>query len=390
MSPTRIAIIDPFCGISGDMLLGALVDLDIDVEQLSLALETLALPGFALQVESMQKKGIACKKVNVVVNEEHHTHRKLQDVAAIVKRGQLPQRVVERSIEAFQRIAEAEGKIHGKPSDEVHFHEVGAFDAIVDIAGSLLAVDMLGIERCYCSSIPVGTGQVKSAHGTLPVPCPASLEILQGFPIEPTDIRQELVTPTGAALLRTLVEEPGFPPEMTVERIGYGAGTRETPERPNALRIMLGQTGGEQTHIVSLLETTIDDMNPEVYGYLLDRIFEQGALDAFLTPVYGKKNRPAVLITILCAPHRESSLASLLLKETTTLGVRSSRGLRYCLARKTETVETRWGAVRVKVAQSGSSSKFAPEYEDCLRIAKQEGVPILEVYREVQLQYGGE
>jgi len=387
--PSRIALLDLFSGISGDMLLGALLDLGAELPPLVEKLSSLQLPGFQLAAQVVISQGITSRRAIVSVEEEKHPHRRLADVEAIVRRGSLPEDVVERSVEVFRRIARAEGKIHGKAPEEVVFHEVGALDAVVDVTGCLLAARELGIERFYAAWVAIGTGTVESRHGTLPVPCPASVEILGDFPLEPTGIRQELVTPTGAALLRTLVDKPGWPPSLRIERAGYGAGTREIPGRANVVRVLMGHTEEAEPHLISVVETNIDDMNPEIYGYLLERLFAAGALDAFLTPLVGKKNRPAVQVTALCPLDRQEAVTQTLLSETTSLGVRIYRCVRSCIERKEQTVETRWGAVRVKVAQSQSRTKVAPEYEDCRRIAREQGVPLLEVYEEVRRTYGG-
>ena len=371
------------------MLLGALLDLGLEASVLAEQLQALALPGFQLRAERVTQKGITCCKATVSVEEEAHPHRRLGDIEAIVRKGGLPEDIVERSIEVFGRIARAEGKIHGKAPEEVVFHEVGALDAVVDVTGCLLAARELGIERFYAAWVAVGTGTVESRHGTLPVPCPATVEILEGFPLEPTGIRQELVTPTGAALLRSLVERPGWPPSLRTERVGYGAGTREIPGRANVVRVLMGRLETAGPHLITVVETNIDDMNPEVYGYLLERLFEAGALDAFLTPLIGKKNRPAIQVTALCPMEREQAVAETLLAETTSLGVRTHRSLRSCVERREETVQTRWGPVRVKVARHGAQAKAAPEYEDCRAIAREHQVPLLEVYEEVRRAYGG-
>ncbi len=389
MSSPRIALLDLFSGISGDMLLGALLDLGVEPASIEERLNSLQMPGFRLTAQSAVQQGITCRKVTVSVQEEEHPHRRLRDIEAIVRGGSLPEDVVERSMEVFGRIARAEGKIHGKAPEEVAFHEVGALDAVADVTGCLLAARQLGIERFYADRVAVGTGTVESSHGTLPVPCPASVEILGDFPLEPTGIRQELVTPTGAALLRTLVETPGWPPSLRIEQVGYGAGTRQLPGRANVVRVLMGRAAVAEPHLVSVVETNIDDMNPEVYGYLLERLFEAGALDAFLVPIVGKKNRPAVQVTALGPLDREAALAETLLTETTSLGVRTYRCVRSCIDREEQTVQTRWGPVRVKVGRYQSSCKAAPGYDDCRRIAREQGIPLLEVYEEVRRSYGG-
>jgi uncharacterized protein (TIGR00299 family) protein len=389
VKPSRIALLDLFSGISGDMLLGALLDLGADLDSILDALKSLNLPGLDIRREQLVKKGITCTKATVMVKEDEHPHRHLSHVEAAIRGGALPVEIVDGAIAVFRRIGEAEAKIHGKPVEKIHFHEVGALDAVVDVTACLLAVRDLGIERFYAGSVAVGTGTIEGSHGTLPVPCPASVEILGDFPVEPTGIRQELVTPTGAALLRHLVPAPGWPASLRIERAGYGAGTREVPGRANVVRILMGSSGEAGADLVSVVETNIDDMNPEIYGYLIEHLLGAGALDAFLTPLIGKKNRPAVQVTVLCSLELEPAMADILLRETTSLGVRISRSLRTCIRRERRMVQTRWGAVHVKIGQHGALTKAAPEYEDCRRIAEEHHVSLLEVYEEVRRVHGG-
>ncbi len=389
MKPSRIALLDLFSGISGDMLLGALLDLGANLDSILESLKSLNLPGLDIRRERLVKKGITCTQATVRVEEDEHPHRHLSHIEAAIRGGALPEEIVDGAIAVFRRIAEAEAKIHGKPVEKIHFHEVGALDAVVDVTACLLAVWDLGIERFYAGSVAVGTGTIEGSHGTLPVPCPASVEILGDFPIEPTGIRQELVTPTGAALLRHLVPAPGWPASLRIERAGYGAGTREVPGRANVVRILMGSSGEAGADLVSVVETNIDDMNPEIYGYLLEKLLGAGALDAFLTPLIGKKNRPAVQVTVLCSLELEPAMADILLRETTSLGVRISRSLRTCIRRERRTVQTRWGEVHVKIGQHGELTKAAPEYEDCRRIAEEHRVSLLEVYEEVRRVHGG-
>jgi pyridinium-3,5-bisthiocarboxylic acid mononucleotide nickel chelatase len=384
----QAAILDLFSGVSGDMLLGALLDAGAPLESIVNPLKSLNLPGFDLSLEKQVKKGISCTRAVVQVEEEKHPHRKLKDIESIVRQGHLPDEIIEQALQAFQKIAEAEAKIHGKSIQDIHFHEVGALDAVVDIVGTLLGVQALGIERFYCGFVATGTGIVKSAHGVLPVPAPATLEILGDFPLRPSGIEKEIVTPTGAALLRTLVCEPGRWPEgFQAESVGYGCGTRELPGQANVVRLVVGRTEQSEAHRVSVIETNIDDTSPEIFGYLMERLFEAGALDAYYTPIQGKKNRPAVLVTVLGHAGNEDQLAGVLLEETSSLGVRISRCSRTCVKRDKIQVQTRWGSVGVKVAHFSDRTKASPEYEDCRRIARQQGIPLQDVYEETRRCY---
>ena len=379
----RIAYLDCFAGISGDMLLGALVDAGLPLEALRGDLDKLGLAEFQLRARKVHRHGISATKVDVVVAEKGD-HRHLADVLEIIDRSGVPDAVKGRAGTIFERLARAEAEVHGTTMDRVHFHEVGAVDAIVDVVGAVVGLERLGVERIYASTLRLGRGLTHSAHGSIPVPAPAVVALCRGLPTERTDIPFELVTPTGAAILTVLATEIGAPVLMRTEQVGYGAGERDPDQVPNVLRIEIGDAEAElQADAPTLIETNIDDMTPEVYGYLVDRLLSEGARDAFLTPIVMKKGRPGVVVSVLADPGEVSHLVEILLGETTTLGVRLTRVNRRTVPRRPGTVETPFGPVVVKVSEFGGRTRVTPEYDDCARIARERDVPILEVYRAV-------
>ena len=404
----RIAYFDCISGISGNMTLGALLACGLPVETLQHELEKLHLPGWELHAERVLRKSIAA--TYVTVDEEahehehekeqehrhghahghadkpahtphreqhhHHAHNSLSEILALIDRSELSARVKERASAIFSRLGTAEAAVHGSTLEQVHFHEVGAVDAIIDIVGSVIALEALGIERVIASPLPLGHGWATCAHGTFPVPAPATAELVRGVPLAETEIEAELVTPTGAAIITTLAERFGPLPSMTVSAIGYGAGSHDIP-RPNVLRVFLGDIAIESApaEIVSL-ETNIDDLSGETLGYLMERLFAAGALDVFYTPIQMKKNRPAILVRVLCALPDEQICTGILFAETTTLGVRRARCTRTTLPRSFRTVETPYGPVRVKLSRWGEIERAEPEYEDCRALAEQHQVPL--------------
>jgi hypothetical protein len=376
-----IAYLDCFSGISGNMLLGALIDAGLSVDDLRADLARLPLQGYQLKAERVTKRGITAIHVEVAVGHGH-AHRGLQDVLKIIGDSTLPKGVTDPARLTFTRLAEAEGRVHGQPADEVHFHEVGAVDAIIDVVGACCGFHRLGIAEVYASPVPLGGGWVDSAHGRLPVPAPATVELLKGVPAYGGPVDAELVTPTGAAIMTTLARSYGPMPGMKVRAVGWGAGTKDLAH-PNALRIFIGETTAMpiEERLVAL-ETNLDDMNPEFFDYLMDRLFAAGALDVFYTPIVMKKSRPATLVTALADPANADTLRDLIFKETTTLGVRSSDLMRLCLEREWHEVETEFGPVRVKVGRGGGDIvTAAPEYEDCRRLARESGAPVKTVYQ---------
>jgi len=377
------AYLDCFSGVSGNMLLGALVDCGLGLDELQSVLSRLALEGWKLKAERVNRGPIACTLVEVEVTEPQ-PERALADIIAILHRSKLQPQVTQRAEDIFRRLAEAEAAVHGAPVESVHFHEVGAVDAVVDIVGAVAGFDLLGIERATCSPLPLGGGWVETAHGKLPVPAPATAKLLEGFPTYGGEAQAELVTPTGAALVTGLCAAFGPLPPMTVGRVGYGAGSRDLPH-PNCLRMFVGEAaqapGAGAAESLLLLETNLDDMNPELYGYVMERLFEAGALDVFITPILMKKTRPASLLTVLAPRDEQAELLRILFRETTTLGVRAREVTRYCLEREWVTVDTPHGRVRVKVARlAGQVVTASPEHEDCKRLARETGAPLKDIY----------
>ncbi|MFA0734140.1 MAG: hypothetical protein OGMRLDGQ_000640 [Candidatus Fervidibacter sp.] len=375
------AFVDCFAGISGDMLLGALIDAGAPVDNLLLGLETLPISGWELKIERVRKGAIAATSVSVIVNGKQ-PERHLSDIESIVLASQLPEKVKEQSLKVFRLLAEAEAKVHGIGVNEVHFHEVGAVDSIVDIVGSVYALHLLGVQAVYASALPFSRGRVKTLHGDLPVPAPATMELLCGVPTYPLDIEVELVTPTGAALLKALANEFGMPPPFTPRKVGYGAGKRNLPF-PNVLRVIIGDMPDnvalERERLV-VVETNLDDMTGEMAGFAMERLLTAGVRDVWVVPAQMKKNRPAIVLSVLCDHEKLPTVLQILLRETTTLGARVQEVERLCLPREIWEVTTPYGTVKVKVAKLGDEIvNIAPEYEDCRRFALERGVPLKEV-----------
>lgn len=444
----RILYFDCFSGISGDMTLGALLDLGINEKQFRDELDKLNLKGYRLEISKKLKCGIVGTDVNVVLtseeeaehhhhdhhhdehhhhghhhnhndNDHHHNHshndhhnhhhnhhndhghqpsnhhhhhdehhhgRNLDDIVKLIEDSGLKEKVKDFSKKVFNEIAQAEARVHDKPLKEVHFHEVGAVDSIVDIVGVAICLDMLGIDVVYSSPLYDGQGFINCQHGTIPVPVPAVMEMLAGseIPLIQTDAKTELVTPTGMGIIKCLAKSFGKMPPVKVLQAGYGMGKRETGGF-NALRVVLGEfmEASHNHDEVVLLETNIDNMSSEILGYTMERLLENGALDVFYTPIYMKKNRPAVLLSVLTGKSEEKKLVEILLKETTTLGIRRSTTARYCMHRRTHEVETELGKARIKIAHQGEIIKAAPEYEDCAKLARESGLPLRGVYELV-------
>jgi len=382
----RIAYLDCFSGISGDMMLGALVDAGADLDHVRAQLRRLPVAGFTIRAEKVRKDIVAATQIRVEI-EEHHHHRGLAEILRIIASAELGPAVERNASAIFRRLGEAEARVHHVPVEQVHFHEVGAVDAIVDIAGTCVALDLLKVQAVYCSSVNVGSGEVKSSHGILPVPAPATAELLKGAPSYSTRVGRELTTPTGAAIATTLAVGFGPMPPMTVSAIGYGAGRAEMKERPNVLRIFIGESAAQvvtQEETVTVIEANLDDMNPQLYGWFVEQALAAGALDVYSAPVQMKKNRPGQLVTVLCHPYAVDRMVELLFRETTTIGVRFSEMHRRVLERETHSLDTPYGSVRVKVARyNGQVLNVAPEYEDCRRIAAERGIPLKQVLTEV-------
>lgn len=380
----RVLYLDCFSGISGDMTVGALVDAGADFEQVRRALESLRVPGFTVAAEKVNKHGMAATQFRVIPDAaEPHPHRHLDDVAAIINGGDLPESAKAAAIKTFELLAEAEAAVHGTTLEKIHFHEVGAIDSIVDIVAAHYAMHLLGIERVFASPLHVGAGAIRCDHGWMPVPAPATARLLQGKPTYGGEVQGELVTPTGAAIVAQCVSSFGMAPVMTVERIGYGSGTRDLPDRPNVLRVLIGTAEGvlPPTETIIVIEANIDDMNPELFPPLLSALMDTGARDAFVTPIIGKKGRPAYCVAALCDETRARKVADALFRHSSTLGLRMRREQRWVLERSWKTVGTPWGKVRVKIGiYGGGVNHVAPEFEDCRALAESAGVPVRRVY----------
>ncbi|MGB7536978.1 MAG: nickel pincer cofactor biosynthesis protein LarC [Anaerolineales bacterium] len=378
---TTIAYFDCFSGISGNMALGALLDCGIAPDTLRSELGKLNLGAYRLDVRETVKAGLRGLSVEVRMDEKQ-PHRHLQDIETIIQSAKFSERVREPSLRTFRALASAESKVHGEPVEKIHFHEVGAVDAIVDIVGTAICLELLGVEKVYSSPLHVGAGSIQSAHGLLPVPAPATAELLRGVPVYGRDVDAELVTPTGAALLAGMAAEFGGAPPMRIEHVGYGAGTRDLPWA-NLLRVTVGSAEGEPAgERVLVVEANIDDMNPQWYEHVLERLFGAGALDVYLTPIQMKRGRPAVTLAMMVDEPKLDAALGVLFSETTTIGVRMHPVERRKLEREEMTVETAYGAVKVKIARwENRVMNAAPEYRDCLRLAEEKGVPLKEVWQ---------
>ncbi len=384
----RTAYFDMFSGVSGDMVLGALVDCGVPLELLSRTVEALGLQEVHLESAPGKAHGIAATRVRVH-SHEHHPHRSFGTIRGMIEGSSLPAEVKERAVAVFRRLGEAEARVHGVPLEQIHFHEVGAVDSITDIVGAVAGFHHLGVERWFAGPFRVGTGFVECAHGRLPLPAPATQLLLEGCPVERTAVPCELTTPTGAALVTTLVRPEDFQPAIAqaFDRIGYGQGERELPDRPNLLRLLLGSQAecGHDCGGAVVLESNIDDMNPQFYDYLMDRLFQAGAFDVFLAPVQMKKNRPGVLLRVITDDRRLAEISRLVLSETTSIGVRWHRVERATLERRAEEVETPWGRLRVKrVVSPEGLVTLRPEFDDLKRTAAASGLPLPELTRRVE------
>jgi len=380
----KILNFDCFSGISGDMTLGAFLDLGIDEEVLLSLPKKLKLEQVIFEIKKVIKNGISSTKVDVIFPHEH-VHRHLLDIEKIIDNGDLSNEVKLLSKKIFTKLAEAEAHVHGTTIDKIHFHEVGALDAIFDIVGAASCFIALGIEAAYVGKISVGGGMVKMAHGLYPVPAPATSFLLEGFAISYGPVEKELVTPTGAAILATLITEPNIRPSLTIQKSGFGAGTITHEEVPNVLRINIGELVlDEHKNEALMIETNIDDMNPQLYPNLIDKLLKAGANDAYLTPILMKKGRPAHTLSILCDEQNESNLLNIIYQETTTIGVRSYKVIKSHLKRKLITMETLLGKFQVKeIILPDNSIKRVPEFDDCLKIANEKNLAVKFVYDKV-------
>ncbi len=374
----RLAHFDAAAGASGDMILGALVDAGLAIDDLRADLAGLAVEGYTLSAERVKSRGIAATRVTVALAEVRQPHRHLRHILEILEASALPPEVREAAAGIFRRLAEAEAKVHDTTVEKIHFHEVGAVDAMVDVVGAVAGLRRLGVERVSCSPLPLSHGWVDCAHGRLPVPAYATLALLGGVPTVPLDVEGETLTPTGAAILTSLAESWG-PPAMALERVGHGAGMKDYGV-PNVLRLWLGEAAGQPAEVV-VLETNLDDMNPEWYERAVQALFEAGALDVTLSPVQMKKGRPGVLLKVVGDPTTRERLAEVMLRETTTLGLRWYPAQRECLRREWREVETPFGRVRVKIGmRDGAVLNIAPEHESCRVVAESAGASLPDVY----------
>jgi uncharacterized protein (TIGR00299 family) protein len=379
----RTLYFDCFAGASGDMILGALIDAGVEPESFKQQLSLLGVTGYTIGFETVDRSGMSATYARVQTPHEH-AHRHLADILKIIYDSRLSNNVKDRAAKIFSRLAEAEARVHNEPIEQVHFHEVGALDAIIDVVGAAIGFELLEIDRFVSSPLHVGSGTVEMEHGRFPVPPPAVTELLKGVPFYASDVTGELVTPTGAAIITTVCNAYGPVPLLKLEHTGYGAGTREYPRFPNALRVLVGEEEkGTRASIVSaderlwMIETNLDDISPQILGHVMERAFELGALDCFFTSVQMKKNRPGVLLSILCRDEERATLSELLFSETTTLGIRAYEVERRALERDIVTVETQYGSIDVKVGQlNGHIINVMPEYDHCRQAARAAKVPL--------------
>ena len=396
MDTRMILYYDCFSGISGDMNLGAMVDLGVDGEYLEEELKKLNLRGYRLKIYKASRKDITGTKVDVLLDShhdhhDHHNHRNLSDIKHIIEKSGLNDRVKRLSLEIFMKVAKAEAKVHGKSIDDIHFHEVGAVDSIVDIVGAAICRDKLDIDKILCSPIEVGGGFVDCAHGRLPVPAPATAEILTNVPIKSEGASCELTTPTGAAIAATFAEEFTVKKDFKIVKTAYGIGNRDN-EIPNVLRVFMGEIDENccrnESRKAVIIETNIDDMNPEIYDHVIDKLLENGAMDAYLVPIIMKKNRPAVQMSVLCEEDDVDKVENIIVEETTTLGIRKYSVERKLMDRKIVTIETPYGQVDIKVGiYKGRTLKFKPEYDQCKKLAKENNVPLNTIFETVREAY---
>jgi len=382
----RTCYLDAFSGLSGDMLLGALFDAGLELPEFEKALASLRLGGYRLSTRFQVVNGISAVKFDVEALESQ-PERRLGEIRGMIEASDLAATVKKNAVAAFSALAEAEAKVHRTSPDQVHFHEVGAVDAIIDIVGVAWGLERLGIGRLLVSPLPMGTGFVRADHGQLPVPAPATVELLAGFPVKLHDGQGEMVTPTGAALIKVLARPAAMPLAFEIERVAYGAGSRRFDDRPNVLRLILGREAAPAgSDEILEIATNIDDLNPQMYDHVRERLFAAGAHDVVLTPIIMKKGRPAVTITVLCDVDRRDAIAEVLFSETTTIGLRYHRVSRLKLERETKQVQTRWGPIRIKVSRRGGTMvNLSPEFDDCRKAAIEHGIPLKVVMQEAHL-----
>ena len=386
----KVAYLDCFSGISGDMFVGALLDAGLPFEELKQAIGSLPLHGYGLDMKRDKKNELMSTRFIVTVDQKGHEHRGLSDIERIINESGLSDEVKKRSIRVFESIALVEGEIHNHHPDEVHFHEVGAVDSIIDIVGVSFGIETMGITSISCSSLPLGSGFTQSGHGRIPIPAPASIALLKGVPVYDSGLNCELVTPTGAALVKEFACSFGSMPPMIVDTVGYGAGSRDLPDRPNLLRIIIGRDQAEgHLETLVILEANLDDSNPEWIGFMMERLFEKGALDVAFFPIQMKKNRPGIQIQVIGRPQHKNDLMDIIFRESTTLGVRFRYSQRKVLERSKEMIESPWGQMSVKrIIRPDGSSFLQPEYESCKKLAEEKGLSLKEIYHWVMSKSG--
>ncbi len=378
----KIAYLDCFSGVSGDMLVGSLLDAGLPFEELERIISGLNLNGYKISAKKEGRNNIFGTRFYVSLKEKDQKARYLKDIKEIIKSGDIPLAVVEKCISVFEKLANTEGEIHHVSPDQLHFHELGAVDSIIDIVASVVGIYLLGIEKLFVSRMPVGKGIITSAHGKIPLPSPATIALLKGVPIYDSGQEVEMVTPTGAALITSLCSSFGPMPSMIVDRVGYGAGSRTLADRPNFLRILIGNDIDKQrSETVVVLESNLDDMSPELLGYLMDRLFDAGAKDVAFSHIQMKKNRPGIQLQVIGQPEDKDRLSNIIFRESTTLGIRFHYSQRSVLTRGELMVESPWGKMRVKkVINQGGETALLPEYEECSRIAKTNNLALRDVY----------
>jgi pyridinium-3,5-bisthiocarboxylic acid mononucleotide nickel chelatase len=387
----KIAYFDTIAGISGDMTLGAFTSAGVSIDELISELQKLKLSGFELSVQHVTRNGIVADKVDVVISEQPHYHRHLKDIEVLIDNSDLSQNVKERAKKIFHEVAIAEAKVHNTSLEKIHFHEVGAIDSLVDIVGTSICLDKLGIQTVYSSPIKVGNGgMVKTQHGMLPVPTPATIEILKDYPVVLTDVPFELTTPTGAAIIKALSQGVLATEKLKISSVGYGAGGREIEQLPNLLRVLIGELEPEylSDEIVSM-ETNVDDMNPEIFPYVIEKLFSAGALDAYLIPIMMKKGRPGILLSVMVERAKSEKILEIVFRETTTLGVRIQPVERKKLHRAHKQMKTSFGIVSVKIISVEGKDQLRVEFEECKRIASEKNIPLAEVYRILERELNG-
>lgn len=388
----KLAYLDCFSGISGDMFLGALIDLGLPVQELEKALLSLPVRGYALTARKEERNHVQGTRFAVHYAKGSQEKRDFESIRDIIASSNLAQAVKDKSVRVFEVIAREEGKIHNLPPEKVHFHEVGALDSIIDIVGSVFGLEYLGLSSLHSSSLPLGSGFVETQHGRLPNPAPATIALLRGVPVYDSGLPHELVTPTGAALVKVLADSWGRMPPMKVDRVGYGVGSSELQDRPNLLRIITGDPldlVAEENILV--LEANLDDTNPEWLGYLMEQLLETGALDVLFVPAQMKKNRPGTLVQVICRPHQRDLLAGIIFKQSTTLGIRFRYTGRMVLERSSIEIPSPWGPLKAKeVRLPDGTRRTLPEYESCREIARTNDLPLREVYQWVVSSRNGE